>query len=191
MKRELSCNGFEVAVVAPDQARRLAPRPALHGQGNSNMPGTHPSTQVAQQNSSAAHETSTNHPGEPHPAPLERSYPSTLTFNALKPLSASHQGERSRRLVFMSFDRERGWRCRFCNADRTVILRQIVFRSADKILETARRGHGLTNDIDRLCLEQEIATGRGGVWLKLTEEQYKSLCRREPQGLRRCESTNP
>lgn len=59
-----------------------------------------------------------------------------------------------------------------------MLLRQIVFRSADKVFETARRGNSLANDIDRMCLEQEIESGKGGVWLKLTKEQYESLCRR-------------
>jgi hypothetical protein len=184
MNKGLESNSFEeaevtrirVATVRKDFCR-LTSRPVLRGEGELNMRATHPRRCVVEENYSAAHEATTNHSSESHPA---RQAPCDLAGSTRKAISylRSGHGERNRRLVFMSFIRENGWRCSFCNADRTIISRQIVFRSADKVFETARRGNGLTNEIDRLCLQRLIVTGKGGVWLNLTEEQYKSLCQR-------------
>ncbi len=141
------------------------------------MPGTPPHTRVAKQNSFAAHET-TNYSRESHLTPQEPFDLAACTRKALNQLRPGHPSESTKHLVFMSFIRKNGWCCRFCEADHTMLLRQIVFRSADKVFETARRGNGLANDIDRMCLQYEIAAGKGGVWLQLTEKQYRSLCRR-------------
>jgi hypothetical protein len=45
----------------------------------------------------------------------------------------------------------------------------------DKIIELVERGGGLRDQESRLMLEQGIATGRGGVFLNLTYEQYTRL----------------
>jgi hypothetical protein len=38
-----------------------------------------------------------------------------------------------------------------------------------------RRGGGITDQESRLMLDQAIVTGRGGVFLNLTAEQYAKL----------------
>lgn len=141
------------------------------------MQESHPHARIAVPNPFAAHEM-TNHSRESSPAPQEPCDLADCARKGLAQLRPGHRNESTKRFVFMSFACKNGWCCRFFNEDRTIVLRQIVFRCADKIIETARRGNALANEIDRLCLEQEIATGRGGVWLKLTEKQYQSLCRR-------------
>lgn len=144
------------------------------------MPGTPPHIRVAKQNSFAAHET-TNYSRESHLTPKEPFDLAACTRKPLNQLRPGHPSESTKHLVYMSFIRENGWRCRFRDADRSILLRQIVFRSAEKVLETARRGNGIANEIDLICLQQEIATGKGGLWLKLTEQQYEALCRDSPR----------
>ena len=142
------------------------------------MPASHPSPRVAEENDSAAHEAGTNQSRKFHSDAQAPSDLAALASEALNQLRCGHPSKKNRHLVFMSFIRDNGWRCSFRNADGTPISRLIVFGCADKVLETARRGNGIANEIDRLCLQHEIAMGKGGVWLKLTEEQYKSICRR-------------
>ena len=80
--------------------------------------------------------------------------------------------------VFMSFVRQvDGWHCRFHegNPAKTPLSKQFVFRSQERILETAHRGHGLTSPESRQVFDEAIFLGRGGIWLKLTEEQYQTL----------------
>ena len=142
------------------------------------MPASHPNPRVAEGHNSSANKGGTNQSRKVHSAPQAPRDLAALASQALSQLRRGHQSKKNRHLVFMSFIRENGWRCSFCNADGTPISRQIVFGCADKVLETARRGNGIANEIDRICLQQEVATGKGGVWLKLTEEQYKSICQR-------------
>ena len=44
-----------------------------------------------------------------------------------------------------------------------------------KLIEMAKRGGGLPNLEADQMLRHGIEIGRGGVWLSLTEEQYKKL----------------
>jgi hypothetical protein len=78
----------------------------------------------------------------------------------------------------MSFFDRRGWNCQFLEADlKTTLPRKLHFASADKIIELAERGGGLPDQETRLMLDQGIAKGRGGVFLSLTDEQYRKLKR--------------
>ena len=107
---------------------------------------------------------------------------------ALRQVSAQAQlTERLRRPVFrpanprriyMSFVRDAGgWHCRFHLDDlrKTPISRQFVFQSAEKIYEAARRGNGLISVESRHDLDEAITIGRGGIWLRLTEDQCSAL----------------
>jgi hypothetical protein len=87
--------------------------------------------------------------------------------------SYSHETHR----VFMSFAFSKGWHCRFHQGDlsKTPISRQFLFSDKRKVYETARRGHGLTDATSVSELNQAIAAGRGGIWLRLTDEQYSTL----------------
>ncbi len=84
--------------------------------------------------------------------------------------------------VYMSFARSNsGWFCRFHRDDlaKTPISRCFYFCNQDKLYDAAQRGNGLTSTALRHAFNEAIATGRGGVWLKLTEKQYSTLA--QPQ----------
>ena len=57
----------------------------------------------------------------------------------------------------------------------TPLPRKLHFTSADKVVELVERGGGITDQESRLMLDQAIATGRGGIFLNLTAEQYVRL----------------
>jgi hypothetical protein len=58
---------------------------------------------------------------------------------------------------------------------KTALPRKLHFKSSDKVIELVERGGGITDQESRLMLEQAVATGRGGVFLMLTSEQYAKL----------------
>jgi hypothetical protein len=76
----------------------------------------------------------------------------------------------------MSFQCRDGWQCQFLELDlKTALPRKLHFASSDKVVELVERGGGLAEQESRLMLNQAIATGRGGVFLMLTPEQYAKL----------------
>jgi hypothetical protein len=78
----------------------------------------------------------------------------------------------------MSFFFRQGWQVQFLEADlRTPLPRKLTFTDPDKIRELARRGETWGNSESRQMLEHAIETGRGGVFLRLTPEQYGRLAR--------------
>ena len=78
--------------------------------------------------------------------------------------------------VYMYFQDRKGWNCQFVEADlKTPLPRKLHFTSSDKVVELVKRGGGITDQESRLMLDQAIATGRGGVFLNLTTEQYDKL----------------
>lgn len=71
-----------------------------------------------------------------------------------------------------------GWQCKFLEADlKTSLPRTFTFANADKIKELARRGEAWGTLENRQALEHAIEMGRGGLYLKLTPEQYVKLRR--------------
>jgi hypothetical protein len=58
---------------------------------------------------------------------------------------------------------------------KTPLPKKLHFASSDKVIELVQRGGGLTDQESRLMLNQPIVTGRGGVFLNLTAEQYAKL----------------
>jgi len=48
----------------------------------------------------------------------------------------------------------------------------------DKVVELIERAGGFTDQENRLMVHQGIEMGRGGIFLKLTEEQYATLRKR-------------
>jgi hypothetical protein len=71
-----------------------------------------------------------------------------------------------------------GWHCRFLEADlKTSLSRNFTFAHADKIRELARRGEAWANLESKQALEHAIETGKGGIYLRLTPEQYARLRR--------------
>ncbi|HZL53954.1 MAG TPA: hypothetical protein VFC37_23735 [Terracidiphilus sp.] len=80
--------------------------------------------------------------------------------------------------VYVSFQFRNGWHCQFLEADlKTSLPKRLHFASPDKIIELVQRGGGIADQEGRLMLNQAIETGRGGVFLNLTPEQYSKLRR--------------
>lgn len=78
--------------------------------------------------------------------------------------------------VYVSFQDRHCWQCQFLEADlKTPLPKRLHFTSSDKVVELVERGGGITDQESRLMLEQGISMGRGGVFLRLTDEQYATL----------------
>jgi hypothetical protein len=76
----------------------------------------------------------------------------------------------------MSFVHRDGWHVQFLETDlKTPLPIRLNFAQADKIRELARRGEALGSLEARQALESAIENGLGGVYLKLTPEQYARL----------------
>jgi hypothetical protein len=87
--------------------------------------------------------------------------------------------DRDRHRIYMSFMLRGQWYCQFLEEDlQTPLPRKLRFVSPDKVVELVERGGGLSNLESRQALDQAIETGRGGVFLSLTEEQYAKLMTR-------------
>jgi hypothetical protein len=78
-------------------------------------------------------------------------------------------------LVFMYFRQQSGWHCGFRTEDRKKLPREFTFKSSTTLRELARRGRGLVHAWDREGFEIDVELGRGGIWLRLTDEQYAAL----------------
>jgi hypothetical protein len=77
-----------------------------------------------------------------------------------------------RHKIYLYFQYLNGWQCQFLEADlKTSLPRRLHFTSAAKVIELVERGGGITDQKSRLMLDQAIATGRGGVFLSLRDEQ--------------------
>lgn len=76
----------------------------------------------------------------------------------------------------MSFVERRGWFCQFLEEDlKTPLPNKLNFKSPEKIIELAERGGANLNLEERQAIHHAIKKGRGGLWLELTEEQYRTL----------------
>ena len=76
----------------------------------------------------------------------------------------------------MTFFLRSGWQVQFLEADlKTPLPRRFIFADPEKIRELARRGEAWGTSEARQMLENAIETGRGGVYLRLTAEQYGKL----------------
>lgn len=82
----------------------------------------------------------------------------------------------SMRRVYMTFMAREGWFCQFLEEDlKTPLAKKLALADRDKILELARRGGAEIDSETEQALRHGIEIGRGGVWLNLTEEQYRRL----------------
>jgi hypothetical protein len=78
----------------------------------------------------------------------------------------------------MSFMQSKGWYCQFLEEDlKTCLPRTFTFATSDKVVEFAQKGGALKDLASKQALEHGIETGRGGVFLNLTVEQYDKLKR--------------
>jgi hypothetical protein len=87
--------------------------------------------------------------------------------------------------VLLNFILYKGaWHVAFLEADcQTSLPRKFTFKSEDKIREMFKRASALRQLEDEQAMEHGIATGRGGFWLELNEEQYKAIKTRRPLAL--------
>jgi hypothetical protein len=86
--------------------------------------------------------------------------------------------DRPRHQVYLYFVRRDGWYCQFLEPDlKTPLPKKVTFAHADKIRELARRGEALGTLEAKQALEHAIEMGRGGIYLRLTGEQYSRLKR--------------
>jgi hypothetical protein len=78
--------------------------------------------------------------------------------------------------VYMVFFVRQGWQAQFLEADlKTPLPKKLTFNDPDKIRELARHGQAWGDSESRQMLEHAIETGRGGVYLRLTPDQYRKL----------------
>jgi hypothetical protein len=80
-----------------------------------------------------------------------------------------------RHLVYMYFRRFSGWHCSFRNEARKKLPRELTFKNAETLVELAQRGNGLIDKWDEEGFELDLVIGRGGIWLRLSDEQYRAL----------------
>jgi hypothetical protein len=80
--------------------------------------------------------------------------------------------------VYMYFFKRGGWQVQFLEADlKTPLPRKLTFTDPEKIRELARRGEACGTSEARQMMEYAIDVGRGGIYLRLTPEQYARLKR--------------
>lgn len=76
----------------------------------------------------------------------------------------------------MSFQTQSGWQCQFLEADlKTSIPVRLNLVRQEKLFEIAERGGYKLNLEGRQAIQRAIDIGRGGIWLELTEAQYRRL----------------
>lgn len=78
--------------------------------------------------------------------------------------------------IYMYYMYRTNWMCQFLEEDlKTPLPRRFYFRSPAKIRAIVEKVGNFADLQDRQALDYGLETGRGGVWLQLTEEQYKRL----------------
>lgn len=76
----------------------------------------------------------------------------------------------------MHFQTQSGWHCQFLKEDlKTPLARRLNLVCQDKLFEIAERGGYILNLEGRQALQQAIDKGRGGIWLELSDDQYRRL----------------
>jgi hypothetical protein len=106
--------------------------------------------------------------------------PPGLSYGKLLPFVAhasSLPDPHARHRVYMSFQFQSGrWWCQFLEDDlQTVLPRTLNLAKAEEVVAFVDRGGGLSNLQSQQALDLAIATGRGGVFLSLTADQYIQL----------------
>jgi hypothetical protein len=78
--------------------------------------------------------------------------------------------------VYMSFVQREGWHRQFLEADlKAPLPKKLAFLTQDMVIQLARRGGAVPNLQTEQAIRHGIEIGRGGVWLNLSEEQYRKL----------------
>lgn len=78
--------------------------------------------------------------------------------------------------IYMYFFQRSGWYCQFLEEDlKTPLPKTTTLDDPARLFEIAERGGYLMNLEGRQAIDHAIENGRGGVWLRLTDEQYQKL----------------
>ena len=78
--------------------------------------------------------------------------------------------------VYMYYILREYWMCQFLEEDlKTPLPGRLHFKSAEKVRAIVDKVGNFANLQDRQALDYGLETGRGGVWLQLTDEQYMRL----------------
>lgn len=100
------------------------------------------------------------------------------SFAVSSPILFLMPDQDARHRVYFFFHHRAGWQCQFLEEDlRTPLSRALTFASAEKVTALVERGGGLTDLASHQALDEAITMGRGGVFLRLTEQQYSQLQR--------------
>jgi hypothetical protein len=76
----------------------------------------------------------------------------------------------------MSFMSRSGWHCQFLEEDlKTPLPKKLAFETESKMLALAKRGGATFDEKTESAIQHGISIGRGGIWLNLTDEQYRRL----------------
>ena len=75
----------------------------------------------------------------------------------------------------MYFRRFHGWHCSFRTVDRKKLPKEFTFKVPSTLRELAKRGNGLIDKWDRDGFDLALEMGKGGVWLRLSDDQFKAL----------------
>jgi hypothetical protein len=91
--------------------------------------------------------------------------------------SRKYLAEGNYQRVYLRFAlRGTSWRCEFLpDGAGAPLPRTLTFANPDKIIELAKRGDGLSTLESRQMLEMGIKAGRGGIFLRLSQEQVSKL----------------
>jgi hypothetical protein len=75
----------------------------------------------------------------------------------------------------MYFRHRHGWHCAFTTETRKKLPKEFTFNRSSTVRELASRGNGLIDKWDSEGFELGLDIGKGGIWLRLTDEQYLAL----------------
>jgi hypothetical protein len=75
----------------------------------------------------------------------------------------------------MYFFHRDGWYCQFLDEDLNTHLQKTSVETPAKVVAIAMKSGYVMNEEGKRSLDHAIETGRGGVWLQLTDEQYRKL----------------
>ena len=80
-------------------------------------------------------------------------------------------------VVYVAFEKKVSWHLVISDSNSHRRLCTLVFADDDKIVELVERSGGLTNLESKQALARGIDGGKGGVFLRVTPEQYEKLKR--------------
>jgi hypothetical protein len=68
-----------------------------------------------------------------------------------------------------------GWHCGFTTESRKKLPKEFSINSSLTVRELASRGNGLVDKWDREGLELGLEISKGGIWLRLSDEQCRAI----------------